>query len=201
MSNRSRWSWRLYQEVNSEIKSLGARIVAISPELEKYPAVCTEKLNLTFDILTDLQLKTAEKSGLVFVLPDYLRDLYASFGTKLNVFHDESGYQLPTWAVIDSSGIIGGADVNADYKVRLDPSDTVRQLAALRGSDAVYEKNRESAPGGNCRLRPANAWSWTVERRARLFKPPEGFRNAGIPGVPDMLAITSFYSVALEQVS
>jgi len=39
-------------------------------------------LNLTFDILTDLHLKTAEQFRLVFVLPDYLRDLYKSFVTQ-----------------------------------------------------------------------------------------------------------------------
>jgi len=35
-----------------------------------------KKLNLTFDILTDLHLKTAEQFHLAFTLPDYLRDLY-----------------------------------------------------------------------------------------------------------------------------
>jgi hypothetical protein len=46
-------------------------------------------LNLKFDILTDLHLKTAEQFRLVFVLPDYLRDLYKSFGSALDRFNDE----------------------------------------------------------------------------------------------------------------
>jgi peroxiredoxin len=80
--------------------------------------------------LTDLHLKTAEQFRLVFVLPDYLRDLYKSFGNTLDRFHDESEYRLPMPAryIIDQAGIIRAADVNADYTVRPEPSETVRLL-------------------------------------------------------------------------
>jgi len=53
-----------------------------------------KKLNLTFDILTDLHLKTAEQFRLVFVLPDYLRDLHKSFGSTQDGFHHESEYRF-----------------------------------------------------------------------------------------------------------
>ena len=69
------------QEINAEITALGARIVAITPELERYTRNVHRRLNLTFDILTDLHLKTSQQFGLVFVLPDYLRDLYKSYVT------------------------------------------------------------------------------------------------------------------------
>ena len=102
--------------VDSEVKSLGARIVALTPELERYTRNVHRKLNLTFDLLTDLHLETAERFRLAFALPDYLRDLYRSFGNTLDRFHDESEYRLPTPAryVIDQEGVIRAADVNAD---------------------------------------------------------------------------------------
>jgi peroxiredoxin len=105
------------QEVDSVVRALGARIVALTPELERYTRALHKKLNLTFDILTDLHLKTAERFRLVFTLPDYLRDLYKSFGSALDRFHDESEYRLPMPAryVIDKEGIIRAAEVNADY--------------------------------------------------------------------------------------
>ena len=62
---------------------MGARIVAITPELERFTRGVHRKLSLTFDILTDFHLQTAEQFGLVFVLPDDLRDLYKSFGNTL----------------------------------------------------------------------------------------------------------------------
>ena len=121
------------QEIASEVRALGARIVVITPELERYTRNVHRKLNLTFDILTDLHLKTAGQFGLVFTLPDYLRDLYKSFGNALDRFHDEPEYRLPIPAryVIDREGIIRAADVNADYTIRPEPSETVRQLRTL----------------------------------------------------------------------
>jgi peroxiredoxin len=121
------------QQINSEVRALGARIVALTPELERNTRTVHRKLNLTFDILTDLHLKMAEQFGLVFVLQDYLRDLYKSFGITLDRFHDEPGYRLPMPAryVIDKEGTIRAADVNADYTRRPEPSETVKQLRML----------------------------------------------------------------------
>ena len=118
------------QEINAEIRALGARLVAITPELERYTRKVHRTLNLKFDILTDLHLKVAERFRLAFVQPDYLRGLYKSYGYTLDRFHNESEYRLPMPAryVIDQRGIIRGADVNADYTIRPEPAATVRLL-------------------------------------------------------------------------
>ena len=119
-------------EINAEIRALGARLVAITPELERYTRNVHRKLNLTFDILTDLHLKVAEQFRLAFVQPDYLRGLYKSYGYTLDRFNDESEYRLPMPAryVIDQGEIICGADVNGDYTIRPEPAATV---GILRG--------------------------------------------------------------------
>ena len=121
------------QESNAEVTALGARIVVLTPGIERYTRALHKKLNLTFDILTDLHLKTSEQFRIVFTLPDYLRDLYKSFGSTLDRFHDETEYRLPMPAryVIDKEGIIRAADVNADYTIRSEPSETVKQLRQL----------------------------------------------------------------------
>ena len=123
------------QQIHPEVKALGVNLVVLTPELERYTRALHKKLNLTFDILTDLHLNTAEQFRLVFTLPDYLRDLYKSFGSTLDRFHDESEYRLPMPAryVIDKEGIIRAADVNADYTIRPEPSETLRQLRMLTG--------------------------------------------------------------------
>ena len=121
------------QEINAEVRASGAQIVVITAELERYTRALHKKLNLTFDILTDLHLKTAEQFRLVFVLPDYLREVYKSFGSTLDRFNDEPDYRLPVPAryVIDKEGIIRAADVNADYTIHPEPSEALRQLRAL----------------------------------------------------------------------
>jgi peroxiredoxin len=121
------------QEIDSEVRQLGAQIVALTPQLERYTRSVHKKLKLSFDILTDLHLKTAEQFRLAFVLPDYLRELYKSFGNSLDRFHDESKYRLPMPAryVIDKQGIIRAADVNVDYTTRPEPSETESILKTL----------------------------------------------------------------------
>ena len=121
------------QEIYSELRALGAQMVVLTPELERYTRALRKKLNLSFDILTDLHLKVAEQYGLVFTLPDYLRDLYKSFGNALDRFQDEPGFRLPIPAryVIDRNGIIRAADVSADYTIRPEPSETLKQLRIL----------------------------------------------------------------------
>ena len=126
------------QEIHPEVRAVGAELVVITPELERYTRAMHKKLNLTFDILTDLHLKTAEQFRLVFTLPDYLRDLYKSFRSTLDRFHDEPEYRLPMPAryVIDKQGMIRLAEVNADYTIRPEPSETVRQLRTLTAAAA-----------------------------------------------------------------
>ena len=121
------------QGIDSEVKALRARIVALTPELERYTRALHRKLSLPFDLLTDLHLNTAQQFRLVFVLPDYLRDLYRSFGSTLDRFNDEPEYRLPMPAryVIDPQGMIRAADVNADYTIRPEPSETLSFLRTL----------------------------------------------------------------------
>lgn len=121
------------QEIHSQVRELGAEILVLTPELERYTRALHKKLNLTYDILTDLHLKTAEQFRLVFTLPDYLRELYKSFGSALDRFHDETEYRLPMPAryVIDQQEVIRAAEVNADYTIRPEPSETVKQLRAI----------------------------------------------------------------------
>jgi peroxiredoxin len=121
------------QGIYSEVRALGAELVVITPELERYTRALRSKLNLSFDILTDLHLTVAERFGLVFTLPEYLRELYNSFGITLDRFNDEPGYRLPMPAryIVDQDGIIRAAGVNADYTVRPEPSETLECLRNL----------------------------------------------------------------------
>ncbi len=123
------------EQIHSDVRALGAQIVVLTPELERYTRALHKKLNLTFDILSDLHLKTAEQFGLVFTLPGYLRDLYKSFGSTLDRFNDETEYRLPMPAryVIDKEGIIRAVNVNADYTIRPDPAETLAKLRAITG--------------------------------------------------------------------
>jgi peroxiredoxin len=126
------------QQIHPEIRALEAQLVVLTPELERYTRAMHKKLNLSFDILTDLHLKTAEEFRLVFTLPDYLRELYKSFGSTLDRFNDEPEYRLPMPAryIIDKQGIIRAADLNADYTIRPEPAETLREFRILTAAGA-----------------------------------------------------------------
>jgi len=116
-----------------DIQRLGASLVAISPELEKYGRSIHRRLSLGFDILTDRGLQVAAQFGLVFTLPDYLKTVYLQFGNKLDEFHSENAFRLPMPArfVVDQHGVIRSANVSPDYTIRPDPSETIRTLEEL----------------------------------------------------------------------
>jgi len=121
------------QEIYSEVRGMGAELLVITPELQRYTRALRSKLGLSFDILTDLHQEVAGQFGLVFTLPDYLRELYKSFGSTLDRFNEEPGYRLPMPAryIIDQKGIIRAADVSPDYTVRPEPSETLERLRNL----------------------------------------------------------------------
>jgi peroxiredoxin len=113
-----------------DINRLGANLVAISPELEKYGRSVHRRLKLEFDVLADHGLQVGTQFGLVFVFPDYLKTVYEQFGSKLDEFNGENAYRLPMPAryVIDRQGVIRSANVSPDYTIRPDPSETVGTL-------------------------------------------------------------------------
>lgn len=104
----------------------------LSGETRDVSSQMAAKQGLTFPIVADAGLAIARSFHLVFALPDDLKALYQSFGIDLPKNTGDPRWELPMPAryVVDRSGIIRSADVDPDYTVRPEPSDT---LAALRG--------------------------------------------------------------------
>ena len=75
----------------------------------------------------------------MFVLPDYLKQVYLRFGNKLDEFHGEDAFRLPMPAryVIDSQSVIRSPNVKADYTVRPEPSETIRVLEQLTNETGI----------------------------------------------------------------
>jgi peroxiredoxin len=85
-------------------------------------------------VLSDHGNEVAERFGLRFALPDYLREVYLSFPNDLAKVNGEPSWTLPMPArfVIDRSGVIRWRDVDPDYTTRSEPSETVKALQALK---------------------------------------------------------------------
>ena len=115
-----------------DIEAIGASIVAISPQIEKYSKQIAKKNNLTFSVLGDKGNKVASQFGLVFSLPDDLRGLYVKFGIDLERFNGDDSWTLPMPGrfILDQQGTILSEDVNPDYTKRPEPVDIIEILKA-----------------------------------------------------------------------
>ncbi|THB75529.1 MAG: hypothetical protein D3926_20015 [Desulfobacteraceae bacterium] len=118
------------QAVLPDIENRGASLVVISPQLEKYSKQVSKKSNLTYPVLCDFQNKVASEFGLVFGLPDDLKQIYQNFGIVLERFNGENTWQLPMPGrfIADPGGWIIDAEINTDYTVRPEPEEIIKIL-------------------------------------------------------------------------
>ena len=95
-----------------------------------------DKLALTFPVLSDVGNRVARKYGLVFILPEQLRPIYAGLGIDIPAANGDDSFELPVPAtyVIDTKGPVEMAFIDADYTQRLDPETVISVLRKIRQS-------------------------------------------------------------------
>ncbi|KAA0596088.1 peroxiredoxin [Azospirillum lipoferum] len=115
-------------------QSLGASLVAISPQTAPNSRKSVRQNALGFPILSDPRNDVAATFGLRFALPDYLIELYKGLRNDLPAFNGDPSWTLPMPArfVIGQDGTILYAEVNPDYTRRPEPED---MLPALRSAN------------------------------------------------------------------
>jgi peroxiredoxin len=123
---------RAYQKILDAIQALGGQMLAISPQTPD-GSVSTRELNaLGYDVLSDAGNNVARSFGLVYALPEELRTALRSNDKDLAVINGDDSWELPLPAtyVIAPDRRLVLAEIELDYRRRLEP-DSV--LAALRG--------------------------------------------------------------------
>jgi len=121
------------QRTLPELEALGAKLITVSPQLPDNSLSTAEKLDLTFEVLSDVGNRVARDFGLVFTLPAEMRSIYQDFSIDLPAANGDESFELPVPAtyVIDRSGIIRLAFVDIDYTKRLDPAEILAALKKL----------------------------------------------------------------------
>jgi peroxiredoxin len=116
------------------IRELGASLVAISPQAADHSLSLTEKHELAFPILSDLDQRVIRDFQVQFTLAGDLEDL------QVNVFENDPAVQnadrsrtlpVPAVFVIDQDSVVRAAFVSADWRVRAEPADIISALRAL----------------------------------------------------------------------
>lgn len=127
---------RAYQAALPEITALGARLVAISPQLPDGSLSTAETNELTFGVLSDVGNKVARRFGLAYALPAELRAALQSNNKALPAINGDESWELPVPAtyVIDRDRRVALAYIDVDYRNRLDPEDVLAALTSLRSA-------------------------------------------------------------------
>jgi peroxiredoxin len=122
-----------YQETLPEIRSLGASLVAISPQTLDSSLSTVDKHKLEFEVLSDVGNQVARRFGLVFRVGDAVRAAMKNFGIDLAKYNADESWELPVPGtfVVARDGTIRLAYVDADYTKRLEPAEIVASLRAI----------------------------------------------------------------------
>ncbi len=124
------------QDVLPEIENLGAKLVAVSPQIPDESLTTVEKNELKFEVLSDVGNKVASDYGLVFELDKELRPVYDQFGIDLEKYNGNDKYELPipSTYVIDADGTIIKAHNDTNHTKRMEPSEIVDALKQKAGN-------------------------------------------------------------------
>jgi peroxiredoxin len=118
------------------IRSLGADLMAISPELPDNTLTMAEKHAIPIDVLSDATSEVLKKYRLWFEVPAEVKSLYLEkFGVNLEKYNGAGRWELPVPAtyVIDRNGTIRAGQADPDYTVRMEPAEIVASIRAIEG--------------------------------------------------------------------
>jgi len=126
---------RALQKHHSQIITHGGTLVAISPQLPDHSLQTVEKNHLEFHVLSDTNNIIAKSFGLVYELMKELANLYRlAFDLDLTKVNGTDKFELPIPAtyVVDRTGVIKYAYIDADYTKRMEPADIIETLKTLQ---------------------------------------------------------------------
>lgn len=106
------------------------KMIAISPER---PDSSINVENLNFEVLSDIDNKFAKKLNLTFDITETIENIYDGFGINLEKSQGKKSRILPIPAtyIVDSSGVIVYAYIDADYTKRAEPKDVIDKYLEL----------------------------------------------------------------------
>jgi peroxiredoxin len=118
------------------IRSLGADLMAVSPELPDNTLTMAEKHAIPIDILSDATSEVLKKYRLWFAVPGEIKALYLEkFGLNLEKYNGAGRWELPVPAtyLLDQDGIVRAGEADPDYTVRMEPAEIVAAVRKITG--------------------------------------------------------------------
>jgi len=120
--------------VESQPRLGGARIVAITPELQKHTLELKAETGAQFPILSDMDNGYALSLNLAVWVDDGMAAMIDAAGWNIPTYNGADSWLLPVPAtfVVGSDGIITGRDIDPDYRRRMDIEALVEAVSRTR---------------------------------------------------------------------
>jgi peroxiredoxin len=141
------------QEALPDIAATGATLVAITPDTGAAFQSAVRRHDLGYLVLSDADNGVGLQFGVVYRVPDAIRDLYLGLGLDLEARHGNVAWFLPIPAtyIVDRNGIVRHAELDIDFTHRMEPSEIVGMLRALQaeqgsGGEVGQEVARPAQP-------------------------------------------------------
>ena len=137
--NRGHWCHHCMLELFSlarivpRIQKLGAQVVSVVPERQRFSRELKSRCQLPFPVLSDIDNAFGLSIGLVFPIGDELRDLYKENNLDLAEFHGCESWLLPIPAtfVVGQSGHVQAKFTDPDFRQRMEPDAVIAALEHL----------------------------------------------------------------------
>jgi peroxiredoxin len=121
------------QEALPEIESCNATLVAVTPDTREAALSPKRRHQLSYQVLSDVDNGLGLLFGVIFRMPQALREQYLKLGIDLGARHGNDAWFLPIPAtyVIDRRGVVRHAELNTDFRRRMEPAEIVRRLKEI----------------------------------------------------------------------
>jgi len=122
------------EEINSKVQSLGAEIIAISPEDQDHVKETKQKTGVSFKVYTDQASSYAKSLSLAHTLPESLQEIYLKFGVNVEKHNGESLFDLPipSTLIIDQNKEIKYVFADGDYTERSNPKTLIEVIENIK---------------------------------------------------------------------
>jgi peroxiredoxin len=117
-------AWR---ELYGQIREKEALMVAIGPQTERQNDFMVSQHRLPFAVLSDPGCALAERFGVAYTVPEYLREHYLSILINIPFVNGEASWRLPLPAtfVVGRDGRVIFSEAHADFRVRPEPEEAL----------------------------------------------------------------------------
>lgn len=121
---------KFLQDNLSLIKDKGAHLIAVSPQSPDHSLSITEKNNLEFEVLTDIDNRFAKKLGITYQLQDFVIPYYNALGIHLSDFNKNNDNNLPVPAVfvVNENKVITYKFLDVNYMNRVNVEELIEVL-------------------------------------------------------------------------